>query len=91
MKTFKKILFLLTPHERKRVGLLLVMILIMALIDVIGVASILPFVSIMMNPNLIETNVILYSLFQFLNIFGVENNKQFLFVLGVFVFALFLF
>jgi len=88
MKTFKKILFLLTPHERKRVGLLLVMILIMALLDVIGVASILPFVSIMMNPNLIETNVILYSLFQFLNIFGVENNKQFLFVLGVFVFAL---
>ena len=40
MQTFKKLLFLLSPSERKRAGLLLIMIFIMALLDMIGVASI---------------------------------------------------
>ena len=40
MKTFKKLLFLLSPHERNRAGLLLMMIIIMALFDMIGVAVI---------------------------------------------------
>ena len=59
MQTFKKLLFLLTPYERKRAGLLLIMILIMALLDMIGVASIVPFVAVLANPGLIETNSIL--------------------------------
>ena len=91
MQTLKKILYLLTPRERKRAGLLLVMIIIMALIDMIGVASILPFVAVLANPDIIETNNILNKLFQASNIFGVENNQQFLFALGVFVFALLVF
>jgi len=36
MKTFKKLLFLLNPHERRRAGLLLLMILIMAFLVMIG-------------------------------------------------------
>ena len=59
MQTFKKLLFLLTPHERKRAGLLLIMLLIMSLLDMTGVASILPFMAVLTNPNLIETNSIL--------------------------------
>ena len=43
MENFKKLIFLLTPSEQRRAGLLLIMILVMALIDTIGVASILPF------------------------------------------------
>ena len=86
MQTLKKLLFLLTPYERKRAGLLLVMILIMAILDTIGVASILPFIAVLTNPELIETNLILNSAYQFLNKFGVENNQQFLFALGVIVF-----
>ena len=61
MQTLKKLLFLLTPHERKRAGLLLVMILIMAILDTIGVASILPFIAVLTNPELVETNLILNS------------------------------
>ena len=88
MQIFKKLLFLLTPHERKRAGLLLVMILIMALLDMIGIASILPFMAVITNPGLVETNYILNYMFQASNIFGVENNQQFLFALGVFVFVI---
>jgi ABC-type multidrug transport system fused ATPase/permease subunit len=88
MQTIKKILYLLTPYERKRGYLLLVFILIMALIDMIGVASIVPFMAVLTNPNIIETNTILNDIFQISKTFGVENNQQFLFALGVFVFVL---
>ena len=86
MQILKKLLFLLGPNERKQAGLLLMMIIFMALLDTIGVASILPFVAVLTNPNLIETNSTLNFMFQISNIFGVENNQQFLFTLGVLVF-----
>ena len=88
MQIFNKLLFLLTPHERKRAGLLLIIMIIMALLDMIGVASILPFVTVLTNPDLIETNAILNMMFQVSNIFGVETNQQFLFVVGVSAFVL---
>ena len=88
MQTLKKLLFLLTPHEQKNAGLLLILILIMALLDMIGVASILPFMAVLTSPILIETNSILNKMFQASSIFGVENNQQFLFALGVLVFII---
>ena len=88
MQTLKKLFYILTPHERKRAIFLLIMISIMALLDMIGVASILPFMAVLTNPSLIETNLILNSMFQTSSIFGVESNQQFLFVLGIFVFVL---
>tara|TARA_A100001015_G_C15006666_1_gene721023 strand:+ start:217 stop:1980 length:1764 start_codon:yes stop_codon:yes gene_type:complete len=91
MQTFKKLLFLLTPHERKRAGLLLIMILIMAVLDMIGVASIVPFVAVLANPGVIETNFILNSMFETSKIFGVENDQQFLLILGLLVFLLLVF
>jgi ABC-type multidrug transport system fused ATPase/permease subunit len=88
MQNFKKLIFLLTPCERKRGAWLLVMIIITALLDMIGIASILPFITVLSNPNFMETNIILRAMFQFLHIFGVKNNNQFFFVLGLFVFVL---
>ena len=67
----------------------MVMILIMALLDMIGVVSILPFMAVLTNPTLIETNLILNTLFKASIKMGVENNQEFLFVLGVLVFLLF--
>lgn len=88
MQTFKKLLSLLSPKELKRAGLLLIMIIIMAFLDVIGVASILPFIAVLTNPGLIDENIFLNTMFQTSVIFGVENNEQFLFVLGLLVFVL---
>ena len=91
MNIIKKVLFLLSPSERRQAYLLLVMILIRALLDMIGVASILPFMAVLTNPNLIETNLILNAIYHASNIFGVENKQQFLFTLGLLVFVLLLF
>ena len=88
MQNFKKLLFLLSPSERKRASLLLIMIFIMALLDMIGVASILPFMSVLTNPSLIETNLILNFMFKASSIFKIENHQQFIFALGVAVFIL---
>ena len=86
-----KIWYLLTPHERKRAILLLIMILIMALLDTIGVASILPFIAVLSNPELVQSNMIINTIFKSSRIFGVETIQQFLFALGILVFFLLVF
>ncbi len=88
MQTFKKIFYLLTLKERKQVIFLLFMISVMAFLDMIGVASILPFMAVLSNPEIIEANIVLSKMFMFFKIFGVENNQQFLFALGILVFVL---
>ena len=90
-QTFKKLLYLLTSKERKKFYLLVFMMLIMALLDMIGVASILPFMAVLTNPSLIETNSVLNTMFQISSIFGVENSQQFLFATGALVFLLLIF
>ena len=88
MKTIKKILFLLSSSERKSAYLILFLTFIAALVDMMGVASILPFVAILSNPSLIETSIILNLTFNQLTIFGVKTEEEFLFALGIIVFLL---
>lgn len=84
----RKFLDLLSPAERKRAGLLLVMILVMALLDMIGVASIMPFMAVLANPELVETNAFLSPAFRVSEQVGVTTVEQFLFLLGICVFVL---
>lgn len=88
MKIIKQLYYLLTSQERKKLSILLIMIVIMALIDMVGVASIMPFMAVLTNPSLIESNTILKSLFEFSNYFGVINTQQFLVFLGIMIFVL---
>ena len=88
MSIFTKLLFFLSSNERKKAAFLLILISIMAFFDMIGLASILPFMAVLTNPGLIETNVILQTTFEYLSFVGVENENDFLFSLGVMVFIL---
>ena len=88
MQSFKKILYLLNLRERRLAGVMLVLIIIMALLEMIGVASIMPFMAVLTNPSLVETNFALNKMFQASSMFGVEDNQHFLFALGVLVFVL---
>ncbi len=91
MQTYKKLLFLLSHSERKNAVFLLLIILIMALLDMMGVASILPFMAVLTNPDIVETNSFLNKIFQISKNIGVENKQQFLFSLGIVVFTLLVF
>ena len=55
----KKILALLTPRERRRGALMLGMMIIMAILEVVGVASIMPFLTVLGNPETVHTNPLL--------------------------------
>ena len=84
----KKLLALLTPPERKRAGVLMGMILVMAFLDMLGVASILPFMAVLANPELVQTNIMLNTAFTTSRHIGIHTTEQFLFALGVLVFVL---
>jgi ABC-type multidrug transport system fused ATPase/permease subunit len=85
MIILKKILFLLTKQEKKRLIFLLLMMLCTATLDTIGVASILPFIAVLSNPQLIETNQILSMLYKLGNF---QTHQEFFFILGLLVFLM---
>jgi ABC-type multidrug transport system fused ATPase/permease subunit len=91
VKTFKKIIDLLTPQERGRLIFILIIVLISGLLDVFGVASIMPFIAVLSKPELVETNIILASAYKFSQNFGVDTIRQFLFVLALFSFLIIVF
>jgi ATP-binding cassette, subfamily B, bacterial PglK len=91
MRMIKKILYFFSVDEQKHALVLLVMTIIMALLDTIGVASVLPFIAVLTNPELIETNFFLMKLYDFSSSLGVETNHQFLFFLGISVFLILVF
>lgn len=86
MRTLKNLLFLLSTKERSHAAFLMVMILIMAFLDTLGVASILPFIAVLGNPDLINTNNLLNAAFKAVGPLGVVTTQHFLFALGVLVF-----
>ena len=88
MQVLKKILFILSPAERTRALFVLAMILLSALIDMLGVASIMPFMAVLANPEVIESNAWLNSAFKASHILGISTSKQFIFMVGVLVFVM---
>ena len=88
MGNFKKLLQLLTAKERNQATILLIMILTMALLEMLGLVSILPFMAMLSNPEIIETNKFIKKIYDFSTIFRVQNSHQFLFFLGIGVFIL---
>ena len=88
MNNIKKIFFLINSSEKKIFILLIMLILIMALFEMIGVASIMPFIAILSNPSLVDTNIILNTIFQYSLKLGVDNKQEFLFFMGLIMFIL---
>jgi ABC-type bacteriocin/lantibiotic exporter with double-glycine peptidase domain len=82
--TYRRLWLLLTPLERRRAALLLVLILVMGFTQMASVASVLPFMSLAANPGALETNAYLAASYTFL---GFDDTRQFLLFLGLVVFA----
>lgn len=80
MKLFNKIFALFSRGERLRTYLLLVLILIQAFLEMVGVASIMPFVLVLSNPAVVESNAYLSWAYTAL---GFESTQSFMFFLGV--------
>lgn len=83
-----KIFFLLQPSEKREMFGLIILMLLVATLDMIGVASILPFMAVLANRDLIQSNQFLETVFNISRTIGVETIDQFLFVMGLTVFIL---
>jgi ATP-binding cassette, subfamily B, bacterial PglK len=81
-----KIFALLSLQERRQAMVLLAMIFVMALIDVLGVASIMPFMAVLSNPQLVESNAWLNEFYLAAHRFGIATHHDFLLILGFCVF-----
>ncbi|TVP60701.1 MAG: ABC transporter ATP-binding protein [Halomonadaceae bacterium] len=88
MPLYRKVLALLSPQERRRGGLVLVMVIIMAVLETIGVASIMPFLAVMGDPQAIHSTPYLAALYDF---WGFTSAQGFLLALGIGAFAVVLF
>lgn len=88
VKQLKKFLDLLSLPEKKQLCILIFMILVMGFIDMIGVASIMPFIAVLANPDIVETNFLLLSLHKYL---GSPREDTFLLILGTGVFIILIF
>ena len=91
MFTLHRLLNLLSTEEKKDALLLLFMVLVMAILDLIGIASIMPFIFILTNPDIIESNQILFNIYNFSKNYGVSSSDDFLILMGITVFLLLLF
>lgn len=86
--TFRKLFELLTRRERARGLLVLGIVTAMAVLEVAGVASVMPFLSVMGDPEVVESNPALNRVF---TILGFESRERFLILLGAAAFGLVLF
>ena len=91
MKTLNKAIAILTPHERKRGLLILGMVIGMALLETSSVASVMPFLAVLGNPEILNNNFILSGLFARAQFVGIDTPDEFLVVLGLGAFVLIIF
>lgn len=79
LKSLKQLWGILTELDKRKVIYVLILVMCMAFIESAGVISIMPFLAVLSNPTVIETNPVL-KMFQ--EYFGVENPKQTIIYLG---------
>lgn len=85
MTILKKLIDFLTPRERRKLLFIMAMVVVMALLDVMGVASIMPFMAVAADPKLVQSNALLSRLY---GILGFNEPQQFILFLGGLVFVL---
>ena len=88
LKVYRQLLDLLSARERRRLAILLAMILAMGFIDLAGVASIVPFLAVLSNPGIIQSNSYLAAANDML---GFTTANQSLVFLGLLTFGLVVF
>jgi ABC-type multidrug transport system fused ATPase/permease subunit len=87
IQSIKKLIEILPPEERGRALYLIFLLILMAILEIIGIGSVMPFLTVISNPQIIHQNRWLawaYNLFRF------EDPQQFLFIAGFFALIIFL-
>ncbi len=84
----RNVFALLSKKEKNRLYFQFACILTLTFIDILGIASILPFMAVVGSPAVIQTNPLLKQLY---DLMGFTNPKSFLFFLGIIMLGLLVF
>ena len=91
MQKVRMIFQLLSTSGRKQALVVLILALFVGVFDALGIASIMPFIAVLSNPEIINENEYLSYAYRALQSYGLQTTNQFVFCLGVFVFAFLVF
>lgn len=80
LKSLKELFYLLTYSQKKRFYKLQLLVIFSAFAEIIGIASIAPFMSLISDSTLLENNSFLSRLF---GLSGLETNTDFIFWVGI--------
>lgn len=80
----RMVIGILSRRERRNLGILSLLTILVALVEVLGVGAVMPFVSVAANPAIIHTNKYLFLVYR---IFRFESDSSFLIFLGVCILA----
>jgi HlyD family secretion protein len=81
----KNLFALLTPDQQKHFYLLQVLVVLMSVIEIFGVASIVPFISLVTDIDQLEEKTFVWKIYQSS---GINSHEQFIFLVGVCVLIL---
>jgi ABC-type multidrug transport system fused ATPase/permease subunit len=81
---YKKLFELLQPYERRRAYMLLIVFLLAAIAETVGVVSVMPFMAVVGNPEIVQSNSYLRGVYEYL---GFTSHAEFLVLLGIVVFT----
>lgn len=74
-----KIWKILTPLDKRKLGVVSILVVFMTIIESIGVVSIMPFLAVLASPESVQQNFLLKKIYTLL---GMNNNNQFVIYLG---------
>ena len=79
LSSLKQLWHILSPLDKRKVIYVFILVMGMAFIESAGVISIMPFLAVLSNPNVVESNYYLKQLYDFT---GAANKQNFILYLG---------
>lgn len=84
----KEVILALNPSQRKRLYALQILVVVMAVMEILGVASIIPFMAVVGDMNQLNEEGFISKLY---DMSAIKSEQQFIFLLGVGVLAMLIF
>jgi ATP-binding cassette, subfamily B, bacterial PglK len=85
LKLIKQLFILLTSSQRKRFYVLQILVVLMAFMEIVGVASIVPFMMLVGDMSQLQQDTIIAQVYQ---VSGIVSETKFVFLLGIGVLAM---
>lgn len=77
------VFILIKKFQKKRIYIFFFLTFLVAIIDLIGVASVFPFIALLSNPNIVEQNENIANIFHAIRFFAPIDHKKFILLLGI--------